>query len=120
MKMTTCSNITNEDGYGYYDHLWSLRDSRVENWPLMHSIVPTLVLSGSYLMICLFIGPIFMKNRKPYECKQLIQVYNLFQIIISAFLCYESAATGWFHHYNWLCQPVEYEDNNLTRRMVRK
>ena len=25
----------------YYDYVWSLRDPRVENWPLMHSIVPT-------------------------------------------------------------------------------
>ena len=103
----------------YYDYVWSLRDPRVENWPLMNSIVPTLVLSSSYLIISLFIGPLFMRDRKPYEFKNLMQFYNLSQVIISAFICYEISATGWFSHYNWLCQPVELESNNLTWRMVR-
>ena len=60
-----------------------------------------------------------MRDRKPYEFKNLMQFYNLSQVIISAFICYEISATGWFSHYNWLCQPVELESNDLTWRMVR-
>ena len=51
--MTICSNITKEDDY--YDYLWSLHDSKFEKCPLKHSNVPTLVLSGMYLVMCLFI-----------------------------------------------------------------
>merc|ERR1712223_2114434 len=51
-----------------------------------------------------------MRDRKPYEFKNLMQFYNLSQVIISA--------SGWFSHYNWLCQPVELESNNLTWRMT--
>ena len=102
----------------YYDYLWSLRDKRVDNWPLMQSFVPTLVLSSSYLIICLFIGPQFMKNRQPYEFKNLIQGYNIVQVLLSAYIFYEGCATGWFSHYSWVCQPLELEDNAITRRTV--
>ena len=102
----------------YYDYLWSIRDKRVENWPLMQSFVPTLVLSTLYLIICLFIGPKFMKNRKPYELKNLMQGYNILQVLLSAYICYEGCVNGWFSHYNWVCQPVELEETSSNRRMV--
>ena len=86
----------------YYDYVWSLRDRRVDDWPLMQSIVPTLLLSASYFIICIFLGPWLMKEKKPYEFKNLIQVYNLSQVLISAYICYEICATGWFSHYNWV------------------
>ena len=98
--------------------MWSLRDQRIENWPLMQSIVPTLVLSGLYLIICMFIGPAFMKNRKPYELKNLMQGYNILQVVLSAYIFYEGCVTGWLTHYSWVCQPVEMEDNDITRRTV--
>ena len=103
----------------YYDYLWSLRDKRVDNWPLMNSYVPTLVLSGLYLIICIFIGPALMKNRQPYEFKYLMQGYNLSQVFISAYICYELMFTGWFSHYNWGCQAVEKDSSDTTRRMVK-
>ena len=104
----------------YYDYLWSIRDKRVDNWPLMHSFVPTLVLSGLYLIICMFIGPRFMKNRQPYEnLYYFMQAYNIQQVLTSVYVCYEIGATGWFSHYNWVCQPVELDSSNNTRRMVK-
>jgi len=102
----------------YYDYVWSLRDQRVDNWPLMQSFVPTLVLSGLYLIICIFIGPALMKNRQPYEFKYLMQGYNLSQVFISAYICYELMFTGWFSHYNWGCQAVEKDSSDSTRRMM--
>ena len=102
----------------YYDYLWSIRDKRVDNWPLMNSFVPTLVLSGLYLIICMFIGPAFMKNRKPYELKNLMQGYNILQVVLSAYIFYEGCVTGWLTHYSWVCQPVEMEDNSTSRRTV--
>ena len=99
--------------------MWSLRDQRVDNWPLMQSFVPTLVLSGLYLIICIFIGPALMKNRQPYEFKYLMQGYNLSQVFISAYICYELMFTGWFSHYNWGCQAVEKDSSDSTQRMVK-
>ena len=96
----------------YYDYVWSLRDRRVDDWPLMQSIVPTLLLSASYFIICIFLGPWLMKEKKPYEFKNLIQVYNLSQVLISAYICYEICATGWFSHYNW----VRKYSNNRYRQ----
>ena len=98
--------------------MWSLRDQRIENWPLMHSIVPTLVMSGLYLIFCIFIGPRLMKNRQPYELKYLMQAYNVQQVLTSVYVTYETGRQ-WFGHYNWVCQPVELESNDNTRRMVK-
>ena len=60
-----------------------------------------------------------MKNRQPYDLKYLIQGYNLSQVFISAYICYELMFNGWFTHYNWGCQAVEKDDSDSTRRMVR-
>ena len=98
--------------------MWSLRDQRIEHWPLMHSIVPTLAMSGLYLIFCIFIGPRLMKNRQPFELNYLMQVYNIQQVLTSTYVTYE-VGRQWFGHYNWVCQPVELEDNDNTRRMVK-
>ena len=93
----------------YYDSLWNLRDKRMDNWPLMHSITPTLILSASYMIFCTTIGPWLMKDRKPYELKGIIQLYNISQVAISAYIVYVIGAYGWFSHYDWMCQPVEMD-----------
>ena len=81
-------------------------------------IVPILVISALYLIFCIFIGPMLMKNRQPYELKWLMQVYNLQQVLTSTYVTYE-VGRQWFGHYNWVCQPVEMESNNDTLRMVK-
>ena len=101
-RKSTISKLFKISVVEYYDYVWSLRDRRVDDWPLMQSIVPTLLLSASYFIICIFLGPWLMKEKKPYEFKNLIQVYNLSQVLISAYICYEICATGWFSHYNWV------------------
>ena len=77
-------------------------------------------MSGLYLIICIFIGPRFMKNRQPYDLKYLIQAYNLQQVLTSCYVTYEVMFTGWFSHYDWVCQPVELDSSNRTRRMVKE
>ena len=50
-----------------------------------------------------------MKDRKPYELKGIIQLYNISQVAISAYIVYVIGAYGWFSHYDWMCQPVEMD-----------
>merc|ERR1719350_1030724 len=60
-----------------------------------------------------------MKNRQPYEnLYYFMQAYNIQQVLTSVYVCYEIGATGWFSHYNWVCQPVELDSSNNTRRMM--
>ena len=50
-----------------------------------------------------------MKNRKPFELKLPIQVYNVFVTLLSAYMFYEIGMSGWFTHYSWKCQDVELD-----------
>jgi hypothetical protein len=39
-----------------YDSWMAMRDSRVENWPLLQSPVPSLCLSAGYVCVCVTIA----------------------------------------------------------------
>ena len=91
----------------FYNELWNIRDRRVDDWFLMSSIWPTVALCVSYLYFVVFLGPRLMKNREPFKILPLIQLYNVFVTLLSAYMFYEISMSGWFTHYNWVCQEVE-------------
>ena len=91
----------------FYNELWNIRDRRVDDWFLMSSIWPTVALCVSYLYFVVFLGPRLMKNREPFKILPLIQLYNVFVTLLSAYMFYEICMSGWFTHYNWVCQEVE-------------
>ena len=99
-------------------YLWSLRDKRVDDWPLMSSPWATIISSLLYWIISLKLGPSFMSTRPAYELKKTIQFYNLIQILLSSYLFYECGVSGWFTHYNWLCQNIELDQNGLRMAQV--
>lgn len=67
----------------------SVTDPRTRNWPLMSSPFPTLLICFSYVYLVKVLGPKFMENRKPFQLKELLIAYNLFQVIFSTWLFYE-------------------------------
>ncbi|XP_054739566.1 elongation of very long chain fatty acids protein 7-like [Anastrepha obliqua] len=56
--------------------------------PFLGSPVSIIALSLCYLIVVLLIGPAFMRNRKPFNIKNLILTYNFLQIIANCWLCY--------------------------------
>lgn len=93
----------------FYNELWSLRDRRVDNWLLMSSPWPTITLSVAYWYCSIVLGPFLMKDRPAFELKKSIQIYNIFQVVISGYMFVECCMAGWFTHYNWACQAVELD-----------
>lgn len=94
-------------------------DSRTKDWPMMSSPFPTLAACLTYVYLVKVLGPRLMENRKPFHLKYTLIVYNLAQVIFSAWLFYEIASSGWLTgHYNFRCQPVDYSNNPRTLRMV--
>ena len=91
---------------------WDKRDLRVENWGLMSSICPTILLSVSYWIFCLFLGPNLMKNRPEVNVKFPMQIYNVISVLTSAYLFYE-AGVFWFSYYDYKCQPIEEGQKGL-------
>uniref|UniRef100_T1HF48 Elongation of very long chain fatty acids protein n=1 Tax=Rhodnius prolixus TaxID=13249 RepID=T1HF48_RHOPR len=43
----------------------------------------------AYILFVKYIGPKFMKFKKPYELTNLIRIYNLFQIVSCAILVFK-------------------------------
>ena len=59
--------------------IWDRRDIRLDDWPLMSSPLPTLLLCSAYFYIVKIWGPQFMRDRKPYELKNTLIAYNVVQ-----------------------------------------
>ncbi|XP_044742303.1 elongation of very long chain fatty acids protein AAEL008004-like isoform X2 [Chrysoperla carnea] len=104
---------------GYNDLMDNKSDPRVNNWPLMSSPFPTLCICLTYAFCVKRLGPKLMENRKPFQLKNTLIVYNLFQVIFSTWLFYESCVSGWLTHYSYRCQPVDYSYSPLALRMAR-
>ncbi|XP_075150977.1 elongation of very long chain fatty acid james bond protein [Haematobia irritans] len=62
-------------------------DETIDSWFLMNSPGPVFSIVAVYLMIVLKIGPAFMKNRQPYQLKNIMVAYNAFQVCYSIWMC---------------------------------
>lgn len=102
----------------FNDYLWSIRDQRVDNWPMMNSAWPTVSLCIGYIYISVILGPAFMKDRPPFDLKRIIMAYNLFQVGFSAYVFYEGCAAGWLTGYNWLCQDIDRDANPGSKGLL--
>lgn len=64
-------------------------DQRTKNWLLSNTPWPLFGILAFYLFFCLYAGPRYMRDRKPYELKNTMIIYNAIQVIISCVLFYE-------------------------------
>ncbi|XP_068898145.1 very long chain fatty acid elongase AAEL008004-like isoform X3 [Tenebrio molitor] len=101
---------------------------------MMSSPIPTIAIVLLYIYFVKFLGPQLMKNRKPFQLKTAILVYNLLQVLLSTYLFYEVPPTlfvlqimislqigmsGWFTgEYSLRCQPVDYSNEPSALRML--
>lgn len=95
------------------------QDPRTKPWLLSGSPGPLFTILGTYLYFCLYAGPKYMKDRKPFELKNTLIVYNIVQVILSVVLVIEGLEGGWRKYYNYRCQPVDYSRNPVAMRMAR-
>ncbi|MBN3293599.1 ELOV1 protein, partial [Polypterus senegalus] len=78
----------------------------------------TAILVG-YVMFVLYLGPRLMANRKPFDLKGIMVVYNFAMVAFSAFIVYEFLMSGWTTDYTWRCDPIDVSDSPQALRMVR-
>lgn len=64
-------------------------DTRTDDFWLVNTPLPVLTILGLYYYFVTDFGPRFMKNRPPFELKKVLVVYNLIQILINVFICFE-------------------------------
>lgn len=70
--------------YYYYCSI-IFSDPRVTEWFLMKRWTPIIIIISTYFIVVLF-GPRYMQNRPPYTLRTMLKIYNLVQVIISAYM----------------------------------
>ncbi|KAH8260938.1 hypothetical protein KR044_000899 [Drosophila immigrans] len=102
-------------------HCYCLDPVLTANVPLMSSGWPVTLILGSYLLFVLKIGKWFMEHRKPYNLKNVIVAYNLFQIIFNGALSYVGFVHVIFALYDLDCMetlPLEHPSKNFERALT--
>jgi hypothetical protein len=103
----------------WYDHLMvDLRDPRVDNWLGMASIWPTIIICTVYVYFVKVVGPRLMKDREPYELKNILLVYNFSQVLFSFWMFMEGWGFYISGNYSWHCEPVDYSESPVARRAL--
>ncbi len=64
-------------------------DPRLKDYLLMASPVSMSAVLLAYLFFVLYVGPRFMANRKPFQLKEAMIIYNLSLVGLSAYIVYE-------------------------------
>lgn len=102
----------------FHHYMEKYGDPRTQGWPMMSSPLPTLALCLGYVYLVKVLGPRFMENRKPFQLKNTLIVYNFVQVVFSAWLFYECLMGGWWGTYSFRCQPVDHGTTGQAMRMV--
>ncbi|XP_076618285.1 very long chain fatty acid elongase AAEL008004-like [Colletes latitarsis] len=102
----------------YRDLMDNKSDPRVNDWPMMSDPLPTLFICLFYVYFVKVLGPKLMENRKPFDLKNTMILYNIFQVAFSTWMFTESTVNGWGGHYSLRCQPVDYSDDPMAVRMA--
>lgn len=101
-----------EEIKGFYNRTLESGDHRVQDWLFMQSPWPTLTICLSYAYFVKVLGPSIMKNREPLQLRWFMVAYNFFMVGVSLVIFLLLGIYGWFGHYNWKCQPVDYTASN--------
>ncbi|XP_071773722.1 elongation of very long chain fatty acids protein 1b [Centroberyx gerrardi] len=102
-----------------YDYVLAGIDPRLKIYPLMQSPVPMTAILLCYLFFVLYLGPCIMANRKPFQLKEAMIVYNFALVALSTLIVYEFLMSGWTTTYTWRCDAVDTSDSPEALRMVR-
>ncbi|XP_037942403.1 elongation of very long chain fatty acids protein 7 [Teleopsis dalmanni] len=94
------------------------RDPRVQHFLLVGSPFPPLAIIAVYLLFVLHYGPKWMENRKPYELKNVMRIYNAIQVVANIIIFIIGIRCSALHkEYSLLCQPI---DNDNTKPWMLK
>ncbi|XP_046400868.1 elongation of very long chain fatty acids protein AAEL008004-like [Ischnura elegans] len=113
------ANLTRAMVNGYQYLMDDLSDPRTSSWPLVGSPFPGLCILAAYLYFVRRLGPSLMANRPAMDLRNILVVYNAFQVVVNAWLFYECLDAAWLWNYNYTCQPVDYSDSPDALRIAR-
>lgn len=88
-------------------------DPRVRKYPLMDG-GPwlTIALIALYLFFVKVAGPQMMKNRKPFDLRNMIFTYNLLLVALNGWFFYTGCWLSSFGLDSWKCSLVDYKSHD--------
>uniref|UniRef100_A0A0A9YUJ5 Elongation of very long chain fatty acids protein n=1 Tax=Lygus hesperus TaxID=30085 RepID=A0A0A9YUJ5_LYGHE len=92
----------------YMENLQETEDERVANWYLMDSPSTVFSISFAYIVICKYLGPRLMKDRKPFSLKRTILIYNMIQILLCAWFSFTIIKDNTWVITKLICDPEEF------------
>lgn len=78
-----------------------------------------LAIVASYVYFSTSLGPRIMRDRKPFQLRNTMIVYNFIQVVLSIYLVHEALMAGWATGYSYRCQPVDYSNSPQALRVSR-
>lgn len=103
----------------YNDIILNKSDPRVRDMPFMDTPTITALITVLYLLI-VYYGPRVMRDKQPFQLKNVLHIYNLTTCLLSGYLFYEYLMSGWLFDFTIIgCQPVDYSSSPKALRMVR-
>lgn len=92
-----------------WNKAWNYCDPRTCYLPFTGSPLPMAAVLGLYLYFVLSLGPRLMKDRKPFELRTVMLVYNAVQVLCCGYIFRESIRLAWWGHYSYICEPLSME-----------
>lgn len=92
-------------------------DPRVKDWLWMDTPFKTAGILLTYLILLRGITS-YMKDKKPFDLKWLLIVYNSIQVVGSFYVFTEILMVAIQSNYSMTCQEVDYSRKPLAMRMV--
>ncbi|XP_015366755.1 PREDICTED: elongation of very long chain fatty acids protein AAEL008004-like [Diuraphis noxia] len=95
-------------------------DSRIKDYWLMDSPWPVVIILTAYLYFVLNAGPKFMKYRSPLKIDRIVMVYNVVQVLCSAYLVKEAFRLVWLQgdYKSFNCIEIDYSDTDKSRNIL--
>uniref|UniRef100_A0A8D0UXZ9 Elongation of very long chain fatty acids protein n=1 Tax=Sus scrofa TaxID=9823 RepID=A0A8D0UXZ9_PIG len=78
-----------------YQEMMKHADPRIQNYPLMGSPLLMTSILLSYVYFVLSLGPRLMANRKPFQLRGFMVVYNFSLVALSLYIVYEMVRVAW-------------------------
>lgn len=97
----------------YKHYMVESRDSRSLQFPLLTSPWPVLTILSVYLYVVLKAGPKYMEQRKAFDLKNVIRLYNIIQVVANgAMFATILVLLSQRKNFSFVCQPVDYSETH--------
>nr|XP_029708454.1 elongation of very long chain fatty acids protein AAEL008004-like [Aedes albopictus] len=96
----------------YQQYMEDHRDRRSLSFPLVNTVWPVVTILATYLYVVLRAGPKYMEQRKAYDLKTVIRIYNIVQVVANGgyFVAVMFLMLRW-ENFSFKCQPVNYSES---------